>query len=100
MIQEIPLNKDDGNQEFNITLDNELFKLGFIYNTRMLRWFMNIYDSQGISIVLGIGLLRGVNLLEQYRYKSVPKGGLYVIGEEEMTEDNFGDTVKLYYETV
>ncbi|PWI77287.1 hypothetical protein DEO48_25335 [Enterobacter sp. CGMCC 5087] len=63
-VQEIPLSAD--NQQFAVSID------GVSYNMRILWrgtvWVLDLHDSGGNPLILGIPLITGTNLLEQCRH--------------------------------
>ena len=95
MTQEIVLTSD-GSQTFNVVLDgvNYLFEVKF--NTRMEYWTANI-SSEGIEIVNGIGLLGGVDIVQQL---TDALKNLFIVNIDESkidaTDENLGTSVKLF----
>lgn len=61
---EIPL-LDKPEQQFNINIDGTTYNVNVKLNTRMNVWFLNLYVSNQ-PIVLGVALLSGIDILEQY----------------------------------
>lgn len=104
MIYEIPFVNEDGNQEFDITLDEVVYRLRFTYNSRLNKWAMDILNSSGTELLCGILMVLGVDFLAQYVSKSLPSGKMYLVNlvdsSVEATENNFGLDVRLYYETI
>ena len=69
VIKEIPINADDGNQEFEISLNSTSFRVALSYNSRLDLWALDIRTPQGVDIITGILLVAGVDLLAQYSLK-------------------------------
>ena len=97
-----------------VALDGQNFGLNF-YVTKVPNlqdgtvaqfWYLDLYDSQGNAVVLGIGLVAGIDMLFPYRALSVPKGKLFVYPSQDglfidPTVDTFSeDNAHLYYQPV
>lgn len=69
------------NQTFSSTIpiDNGSIKFNFFlrYNTESSCWILDILDSSNNSLVSGINLVCGANLLEQYSYLKI--GSAYLV---------------------
>jgi len=99
-----------------VNLDGELFRLDF-YTTKAVDlstglppdttklWYIDLYDSQGNALVLGLGMATGIDILHPYRALGVPKGKLFVAPSNEGTfidPDSTAfseDRAHLYYQT-
>ena len=92
-LYQIPLSAD-GAYDFDIELDSDLFNLGFHYNKRMERWIMDIRDLAGNSIVMGIPLLIGDDLLVEYGGSTLPKGEFYIVNYADQFENPNEDTLE------
>ncbi|QIP56825.1 phage baseplate plug family protein [Hafnia alvei] len=97
VLSEIPLTAD--NQIFSIQLGEQSLKLRLIYRDAA-GWVMDIMDNRGGSIVLGIPLVVGANLLEPYSHLGL-SGGLMVVSDDEVneypTKTNLGSGSHLYF---
>lgn len=97
VLSEIPLTAD--NQIFSIQLGEQSLKLRLIYRDAA-GWVMDIMDNRGESIVLGIPLVVGANLLEPYSHLGL-SGGLMVVSDDEAheypTKTNLGSGSHLYF---
>lgn len=98
---EIPLTADA--QTFTITLGAVEYQLTVVWRDAVDGgWFLNIADAQGVSIIAGIPLVTGCNLLEQYDYLSFG-GELRVQTDNDPdtipTFDNLGTNSHLYFVT-
>jgi len=96
-----------------VFLDDEQFRLDFyvtkIVNTDTLvvttAWYLDLYDSAGDPLVLGIGLTAGIDLLYPYRALKVPQGKLWVQPMSGIYADPTIDTFEedeavVYYQPV
>jgi hypothetical protein len=94
------------NQTFNAILGNP----GIIYNMALTwrncpasianpGWFLDIYDAYGNALVIGLGLVTGAQLLEQYAYLNLGFL-LYVQSEGDTfalpTFPSLGSTCQIY----
>ncbi|EEP89186.1 hypothetical protein ykris0001_2470 [Yersinia kristensenii ATCC 33638] len=63
-------------------------------------WVMDIMDSRGENLVLGVPLVVGANLLEPYSHLGL-SGGLMVVSDDEAheypTKTNLGYGSHLYF---
>ena len=85
--------------KFNITLNDNLFKLNFRFNSRWNKWLMTIQNSKDEYLLINRALASGVNIVRQYDLPTF-LDNLFVISldvkvEPEATFINFGDNVKL-----
>jgi len=67
---EIPL--DPKAQTFSINLGGTTYTLTFIFNPVINTWMLGIADAAGNSIVDGLTVVTGANLLEQLGYLKFP----------------------------
>lgn len=100
-VYEIPLSAQP--QTFTITLGGIDYRLTVQYRDAPgAGWILDIADSFGSSIVNGIPLVTGVDLLVQHQHLGF-RGQLRVQGEEYPDEvptfDNLGLWSKLYWIT-
>ena len=85
-----------------IDFDGDVLDLTFFSNRRDDAWRLDIV-RQGVTLVLGVRLVTGFDLLERYRYiTGMPQGVLRLVdldgADTDATEDNFGDRVVLVYD--
>lgn len=94
-INEIPLTPN--NQRFNIQLTDTVWQLRIIWRDGA-GWILDILDSAGEAVILGLPLLVNENLLAQYKH-IVGEGKLILLAEDEnaLNEFSLGSTVKLYW---
>ncbi|HEJ2441841.1 TPA: hypothetical protein SLZ45_003367 [Burkholderia multivorans] len=78
-IYEIPLSSDV--QTFNISLSGTTYRLTLIYRGAA-GWVLDIADDSGTSIVSGIPLVTGIDLLGQHKHLGF-QGRLWVQGAED-----------------
>lgn len=89
-------------QRFNIELAGQTRQLTLVWNIPAACWLMNIADQNGDTIVNGLPLITGADLLEQFEYLLF--GGNFVaqtdsMADEVPTFDNLGETGRLYFVT-
>ena len=94
------------NQTFSsvIPIDNSSINFNFFlrYNTESSCWILDILDSANNSLVSGINLVCGANLLEQYGYLRI--GSAYLIKidtsltDDSPTEYNLGNKFLLIWD--
>lgn len=63
-VSEIPLTAD--NQQFSILLAGTTYRMSIIW--RDLYWVLDLLDEQSNTIISGIPLVTGADLLAQYAY--------------------------------
>lgn len=62
-----------------VRLDDRDYTLEFLYSPRQERFYLGIYDSEDVPLVLGLKLVSNVMLLEYWHHKDgVPLGELVV----------------------
>lgn len=85
----------------NVILDNAPYVLSANYNTRADGWFMDIYTSDDVPLVLGKKLTLGINLLNNIYNELMPKGQIFVVPVAdnvfEITRDNMGIEVQIIF---
>lgn len=72
---EIPLSPKA--QTFNVSLANVDYNMRLVWNPISACWMLDISDTDGVPVVLGIPLVTGADLLAQYTYLGI-RGGLVV----------------------
>lgn len=86
----IPLSSD--NQQFRILLADTTYTLRVIWRD-VAGWIMDVQDSGGVTLLSGVPLVAGVNLLEQYPELGI-KGVFIVASDNEaleyLTKTNLG----------
>ena len=89
------------NYKYVITLDNNDYVFHFTNMLRNNRWYLSIIDNKDNTLISGIKLVMGINLLKQSRHiENMPQGVLWLANwedQEEATFENFGKKVNLYY---
>ena len=88
--REIPLTPD--NQYFQVSLGGVNYSLRIVWRD-VAGWIMDVSDQAGNSILSGVPLVTGVDLLEQYPELGMP-GAMVVLIDNEApeypTETNLG----------
>lgn len=86
---------------FTLSLSGARYIFEMQFNTRSDRYYLSLYDAGGQVIVLGVPLLTGRALLDQYRTRPVPPGSLFVVDttgqEQPPTLGSFATTHALLY---
>jgi len=100
MASQIPLTSD-GEQLFIVTLSDRQLAFRVRYNTRQGLWYLDLSDADtGESLVYGVAMAVGINILEQYH---LGLGGLWVLNEVNPTEEagptNLGTDIQMYHLT-
>lgn len=54
------------------------YRLDYYTNKADNGWYMDISAQDGTPLVIGIGLVAGIDLLYPYRYLNVPPGKIFV----------------------
>jgi len=92
---EIPLNSRSA-QNFNITIDGNVFDCRVILNSRTGVWSIN-FSQDGVHLVSGVSLLGGVDQLQQY---NLPITNMYMVNldntDQDPTKLNLGTGAKLF----
>jgi hypothetical protein len=101
IIQNIPVDSILSNKQFRTVLDTKFYLLDFRFNSRATIWMMNISDENNNTIISGIPLLLGVNLLAQYQDSRLPIGPLFIFNAKdenvEADRNSLGEDVLLLY---
>lgn len=97
---EIPLSPTP--QSFSINLAGVVYNLNFAYrDAPEAGWLLDIADANGVSLVAGIPLVTGADLLAQYEYLGIG-GVLYVLSDDNAADvptfTNLGVTSHLYFQ--
>lgn len=100
-ISEIPLSGE--NQTFPITLNGTAYRLTFTYrDADEAGWIMAIADTDGTTILSGVPLVTGCDLLAPYAHLGLG-GAMLVVSDGEPdavpTFDGLGSTSHLYWIT-
>lgn len=94
-VSEIPLTPE--NQQFSVTLTGNTFQMSVTW--RGAFWYLDIMDSRGTALILGIPLITGADLLAQYHYLGLGFS-LYVGCDDQVndtpTEADLGINSHLY----
>lgn len=115
MSQVIPTSTDLTDYSQVTTLDGRDYILRFLHNQRENRWYLNLSDQDGISIVDGIKIVVGISLLRKVTDVRRPPGLLFArdltardvvdfdAGDQTLEEDpkltDLGARVTLFYFT-
>lgn len=102
MILTIPVTPSVPAQDQTTTLDGRPYRFRFRWIQRISRWSVSIETGSGVSIVAAKGLVLGVDLLRQVRYRTdAPPGVLGVVdlekGDVEPSLDTLGARHRVVY---
>jgi len=84
--------KNDENHQITITLDNEVFKLRFLYSDLNDSWCFDIYNQDNDPLLTNIRLVPNFPLIKQYVNTGLPKGDFVCDGNintASITRDSF-----------
>lgn len=85
-----------------VELDGVIYNLIIRYNQRMARWILDIQDQEEIDILIGIPMLTGVPLLQQYVKNDLPPGDFLLLHRDgtdiNAEREDLGDSVNLFYQ--
>lgn len=99
MTYEIPLRPM--NQTCSVALAGRVYSLRLMWCAASLAWIMDILSQEGEPLVMGVPLVTGADLLEQYKYLSFG-GKLFVTTDGDNrappTYENLGVNSHLYWE--
>ncbi len=105
MAVEVPVASLNAKSSQTVALDNVVYRLTFVFNTRRLAWDMTFAEQDGTIIVAGIKLLPQIDLLFRHKDTRLPKGRLVAIDIEEADDairpekNQLGTKLKLLYFT-
>ena len=92
---EVPLNSNP-EQLFSITLNGNTYDCRVILNSRTGVWSIS-FSQSGVDIVVGVSLLGGVDILNQY---NIPIENAYIVNlnntNQDPTKTNLGNVAKLF----
>jgi hypothetical protein len=93
-------------QSFRITLNNNDYLFALNWNRMSNCWILNISDpTSGEKILMGIPLVTGADLLEQFPYETIGENGYLLVytaaigtpPDSVPTFDNLGVEGRLFY---
>lgn len=99
MIYEIPLTAEP--QRFEIALSGALYQLTVYWSDQIESgWLLDIAASDGDTLVAGLPLVTGADLLRQYAHLGIG-GMLWCFSQTELPPalDNLGSDIRLIFET-
>lgn len=95
---EIPLSPEP--QRFSVDLAGKAYRMRVLWCKESACWCLDMVDSDGIDVLLGIPMVTGLDLLRQHPHLGIP-GGLLVQTDHDAeavpTFDNLGVTGRLYF---
>lgn len=97
----MPVVADTPAYDFDLELEQVLYKFSFRYNERMDRWLMDIRDQNDVPILLGTVLITNYSLIERFKSASLPPGEFFVLDEAgnklDAIREALGNDNKLFY---
>lgn len=69
----IPI-KNDPNHTIVIELDNKIYKLGFLYNTKATFWSITLWDENDNLLLSNIKIVANYPLIFPYKNANLPTG--------------------------
>ena len=100
---QIPIDATASCWRQNTTLDGVVYALGFRWNATDARWYMDVYDAAGTLLLAGVPIVLDWPLTAKFagRLSGMPPGVFLAIDETgsglQITQENFGDEIKLLY---
>lgn len=96
---EIPTNKDLGNYQFQIPIDEVVYYFSITYNYRISRYVLSILDSDQNNIINGLPVLTNVYITDNFKYLEIPKGDFFPLSVDNQNAEinDLGDKVRLCY---
>jgi len=79
MIRAIPLPQNESNFEVITDLDGTDFRLRFLWNDRLSRWSLTLYDSSGTQIHGAMIVVVDMPIYYRDTSEDAPKGDLYCV---------------------
>lgn len=90
-----------------IKLDNTLYRLRARWNTVYEFWTIDIYDKNGVALLLGQKLVVNTDILARYTNTALPQGKMFIIDSgiatrqvEKIGRNDIGVNALLVYEGV
>lgn len=102
-MKSIPIHKIFSDFSQTIELDGEIFQFRYKWNTRGEFWALDIYTSEGVSVLLGAKLVINSELITDYADSRLPKGALIPTDVTQtlsrIGRSDLGDKVQFLYLT-
>ncbi len=67
------------NYSYTTTLDGKEYEFNFIYNVRMVSWYLNIYKLDGTALLNGVRMTSWLDYLYTHSKTDLPLGELYLV---------------------
>lgn len=100
-VLEIPTRTDISSYNFTIELDEVVFRIVMVYNTRAAQWFFSIRDIDGNSLREGLKMVANWPLLLTWVQQGRPDGAMYAINPEnddDPDRDTLGTSAVFTYD--
>ena len=102
-ILEIPVTADLDRYSQQVTIDEVDYRLLIAYNTRMARWVLSVFTTEGTELATGIPLVTGQPLFQRWGgVGELPRDGFVMLidgtgDDAEPVKESIGDTHRLLY---
>jgi hypothetical protein len=99
----VPVDNSQGNYTLKLALEGAVYGLNVRWNQRMLKWILDILDSTGNAVLLGLPILEEQALTDRFvgRLLGLPPGQFVAIdgtgAQLDPTDVTFGSAVQLIY---
>ena len=101
----VPIASLNAKNSQTVQLDDVVFRLTFVFNTRCLAWDITIGEQDGTDIVAGIKLVPQIDLLFRHKDERLPTGRLFAVDVEQgddairIEKSELGTKLQLLYFT-
>ncbi len=100
----IPMDNKNDAFDFNVALEEVVYRLSFRWNGRMENWVFDIFTDENVPIQTGNPFIVDLPFMFQNQNGTKPPGMLLAINTQDtgVNSDRFdiGGNVRLYYYTV
>lgn len=100
-ILEIPTRNDLATYSYVITLDGVNFTVAYTFNIRMGKWFLNLADASGNTVVSQVPVIASMPLFNRFVAEAIPAGTLFPFDTSGQNTDperfDLGDRVRMLY---
>lgn len=91
----IPL--EAGAQSLSVPLGGTSYRMRIWWRESVTPcWMLDLSTDAGVSLVSGVPLLPGADLLAQHQHLGIA-GALYVLADADITYDSLGVSTRLYF---
>lgn len=98
---ECPTRNDLPAFSYTIPLDGTTFTLSYTFNDRMNKWFLELGDQFGVTIVSAVPIVSSWPLFDRFKGLAIPKGTLFAFDSSGQDLDparfDLGARVRIFY---